>query len=121
MTPGATPTVDLEVLGAPEVGAAAQLALARQGRPVAGQPVVEIRPGGAVDGAQRTAGTSDPAGQVAWTPDQAGFTTLEVGESSHTAWVAPSPSERLAGGLTLGLTLMMLVGGQLWLRRRERA
>lgn len=116
-----TSPIDLTLQGPAQVGEEVALRLSRAGHPVAGQPVVETRPEGAVDATQRTAGTTDSAGQLNWTPDRAGFTSLELGERSWTVVVGPSPAARLSGGLILGATLLILVAGQLWLRNRERA
>lgn len=121
MRPNSAPPVDFSLVGAPVVGEAIQVEASRAGHPVAGQPLVEVRPAGAVDAAQRTAGTTDTTGRVTWTPDRAGFVSLEIGETGRAAVVAPGPVERLSGGLVLGALALTLVAGQLWLRRRERA
>lgn len=108
----------LEIALEGEAVAGAELALqvTRGGRPVIGQPVLEISSAGAVDRAQRTAGTTDAMGRLLWTPARSGLTLLEVGEDAVV--VAVGPASALPGALAGGLALLLLLGAGLAVLRR---
>lgn len=76
------------------------LQINRADRPIIGQPMVEIVFAGAVDARQRTIGTTDAAGRLLWTPEEAGLVQLELG--GERVGVAVAPAGPVSGAATLG-------------------
>lgn len=95
----------IQLDGPPRVGEPVRVRVTRDEAPVAGQPLQEIAPVGAVDAARRAAGTTDAQGEVLWTPARAGLVQLEAGGERRTVAVAGD------GGLTHLLPLLALTLG----------
>lgn len=105
------------VLDGPAVqGVESAIAVGRDGRPVAGYPVLEIAAPGALDASQRTVGTTDAAGRLPWTPTEGGLVALEV--SGDRAVIAVHPASKVPGALMGGLCFAILLGAIAWLCRK---
>ena len=78
----------IQLDGAPRVGEPVRVRVSRDEAPVAGQPLQEIAPEGAVDAARRAAGTTDAQGEVLWTPARAGLVQLEAAGERQVVAVA---------------------------------
>ena len=99
----------ISLSGAPVLGEPVELVLSKDGRPVAGESIIELAPEAGLDRRQRAVGTTDTQGKIQWTPTHSGLVRLEAGGASQVARVRrprpPASGLAVLAGLILSLGL----------------